>query len=123
MQYLALAMPVILGIVFLALIAHFAVGAWKGRGLFATRDRWQLLTRFISAVATCAVATLLINWVIVPGVIWLIGVALLAIGVAGAALRWSALPWFADGSGRPRRIVGITADLLISALFISAALA
>ena len=122
MGAITLAIPIVLAVIFLALLAYFALGAWKGRGVFAITDRWALVTRFLSAAVTCAIATLIINWSLVPGFVWLTGLALLALGVAGAALRWSELPWFADGSHRPRRLIGIAADLLISALFIGVAL-
>lgn len=122
MGAIALAVPIVLGVIFLALLAHFALGAWKGGGAFAITDRWAVLTRFASAVASCAIATLIVNWTVMPGAVWLVGIVLLALGIAGVALRWSDLPWLADGS-RPSRIVGIAADLLISALFIGAALA
>jgi hypothetical protein len=109
--------------IFLALSAHFAAAAWAGRGKLALDDRWRLLTRSISAVAVCAVAILLINWATVPPLVWLCGVALLALGIAGAMLRWPALPWFAAGAARSRRIVGIAADILFSTLLIGAAFA
>jgi hypothetical protein len=123
MSAAALLATVVPSIIFLALIAHFTAAAWTERGKLALDDRWRVLTRSTSAVAVCAIAILLINWAVVPTFVWLAGVALLAAGVAGAALRWPVLPWFATGTARPRRIAGMATDFLFSALLIGAAFA
>ena len=64
----------------------------------------------------------LINWVTTPTVAWLVAVALLASGVFGATLRWSALPWFAGRLWRARTL-GLVANLAICTLIIAVALA
>lgn len=119
MQYL----PLLFSAIFLALVAQLTVGAWRGQGASASHDRWKLITSLVSAVAICAFATLLINWTSVPIIVWFAGIALLASGVAGTALRWPDLPWFADGDARPRRVAGIAADLLVSAIMIGVVIA
>lgn len=85
------------------------------------RDRWALITSFVMAGTTFVVAPLLINWVMVPSLIWLIAVALLAGGVAGALLRWPELAWF-SGTRPIRRAIGLGATLLSCALIIGVAL-
>ena len=105
---------------FLALVAAFVVRAWKARGKLAARDRWALITGFVAAVTGFAIASLLINWVIVPVAIWLVAVGLLAGGVAGAVLRWPELSWFA-GTKPIGRAIAVIASLVICALIMGVA--
>ena len=102
------------------LIAAFIIDAWRGQGAATDRDRWGLVARFVAALAGVAMAWLLINWVTTPPAAWLVAVALLASGVFGATLRWSALPWFAGTLSRARTL-GIVANLAICALIIAVA--
>jgi len=105
---------------FLALVGAFVVRAWKARGKLAARDRWALITGFVAAVTGFAIASLLIDWVVVPVAIWLVAVGLLAGGVVGAVLRWPELPWFA-GTKPIRRTISVVASLFICALIIGVA--
>ncbi len=107
--------------IFLGLVVAFVIRAWKGRGKLAARDRWALITGFVAAVTGFAIASLLIDWVVVPVAVWLAAVGLLAGGVAGAVLRWPRLPWFA-GTKPIGRAVAVTASLVICALVIGAAI-
>jgi hypothetical protein len=100
---------------FFALVARFVIRGWKAQGWLSARDRWALITSFAVAVTTFVIAPLLINWVIVPTAIWLIAVASLAGGVAGAVLRWPELAWFA-GSHPLRRAIRVSATLVSCAL-------
>ena len=105
---------------FFGLVAMFVIRAWKAQGRLSGRDRWALITSFAVAATTFVVAPLLINWVMVPIVIWFTAVALLAGGVAGAALRWPDLAWFS--SARPTwRAIGVGATLVSCALIVGAA--
>ncbi len=105
---------------FLGLVARFVIRAWKADGRLSSRDRWALITSFAVALTTFVIAPLLINWVIVPTVIWLIAVALLAGGVVGAVLRWPELAWFSDM--RPiRRAIGVGATSVSCMLIIGVA--
>ncbi len=106
--------------IFLALVAAFVIRAWKARGKLAARDRWALITSFVVAVTGFAIASLLINWVVVPATIWLVAVGLLAGGVVGAVLRWPELAWFA-GTKPIGRAIAVIASLVICALIIGAA--
>ena len=105
---------------FLGLVARFVIRAWKADGRLSGRDRWALITSFAVAITTFVAAPLVINWVMVPTVTWLIAVALLAGGVAGAVLRWPELAWFA-GRRPIRRGIGIGTALLSCALIIGVA--
>ena len=107
---------------FFGLVARFVIRAWKGHGRLSGRDRWALITSFAVALTTFVIAPLLINWVIVPTVIWLIAVALLAGGVVGAVLRWPELAWFSD-THPIRRAIGVGATLVSCALIIGVAVA
>jgi hypothetical protein len=105
---------------FFALVARFVIRAWKVHGRLSGRDRWSLITSFAAASTTFVIAPLLINWVIVPTLIWFTAVALLAGGVVGAVLRWPELGWFSD-THPIRRAIGIGATLVSCALIITVA--
>jgi len=113
-------MDIVTIVVFLALVAAFAVRAWKVHGKLSARDRWALITGFVTAVTGFAIASLLINWVVVPIAIWLVAVGLLALGVVGAVLRWPDLEWFA-GTKPIGRAIAVIASLFIGALIIGVA--
>jgi len=113
-------MDILVLAIFPALVAAFVIRAWKTRGWLAGRDRWALVTSFVTAIAAFAIATLLINWVVVPTTIWLVAVGLLAGGVAGAVLRWPELAWFA-GTKPIGRAIGVSATLFVCALIIGVA--
>ena len=105
---------------FLALVAAFVIRAWKERGMLAARDRWALITGFVAAVTGFALASLLINWAVVPVAIWLVAVGLLAGGVVGAVLRWPELSWY-EGTKPLGRTIAVIASLGVCALIIGAA--
>ena len=96
---------------FLGFVGLFVMRAWKADGRLSGRDRWALITSFAVALTTFVIASLVINWVLMPTVIWLIAVALLAGGVVGAVLRWPELAWF-TGRRPIRRAVSIGATLV-----------
>jgi hypothetical protein len=100
----------------------FAVRAWGAHGRLSARDRWGLVTGFAAAATACVAAPRLIDWVVVPTGLWLAAVALLAAGVAGAALRWPELAWCA-GARPVRRAVGVGATLVGCALVVGLAVA
>jgi hypothetical protein len=105
---------------FFGLVVRFVIRAWKAHGRLSGRDRWALISSFAVAATTFVVAPLLINWVIVPTLIWLIAVALLASGVVGAVLRWPELAWF-SGARPTWRAIRIGATLVSCALVIGVA--
>ena len=105
---------------FLALVGVFVLRAWTARGTLAARDRWALITGFVAAVTGFAIASLLINWVVVPVAIWLVAVGLLAGGVVGAVLRWPELAWY-EGTRPIWRAIAVIANLFICALIIGVA--
>lgn len=104
-------------ILFFALVGLFVIRAWKAHGRLSARDRWALLTSFVVAITTFVLAPLLINWVMVPTVLWFLAVALLMGGVVGAVRRWPELAWF-TGTHPRWRAIRIGATLMICALFI-----
>ena len=106
---------------FIGLVARFVTRAWKAHGRLSGRDRWALITSFAVALTTCVIASLVINWVLMPTVIWLIAVALLAGGVVGVVLRWPELAWF-TGTHPIRRAIGVGATLLSCMLIIGVAM-
>ena len=105
---------------FFGFVSLFVIRAWKADGRLSGRDRWALITSFAVALTTFVLAPLLINWVRVPTALWLIAVALLAGGVAGAVLRWPELAWF-SGTHPIRRAIGVGATLVSCALIIGVA--
>lgn len=81
--------------VLLGTTAHFALGAWRARGIGSSRDRWSLFGGVATACTALVLGALLVDWAAVPGVVWLVAVGLVAVGVGGAAWRWATLPWSA----------------------------
>ena len=112
---------IVAAVVFLALVAAFAIRSWKAQGSLVARDRWALLTDCARALAAFALASMLIDWTAAPAALWLVAVALLAGGVVGAALRWPGLAWYA-GAWPRWRAGGVIATLGICALIIGVAL-
>ena len=112
---------IVAAVVFLALVVAFALRSWIGHGRLAARDRWALLTDLARALAAFALASMLIDWTVAPAALWLVAVALLAGGVAGAARRWSGLAWCV-GARQRWRAAGALATLGACALLIGAAL-
>ena len=106
-----------------AVVAGLAVvgGVIFGSATAQLQDRTALrMSVFARALAVFALASKLIDWTIAPAAIWLVGVALLAGGVLGAALRWPGLAWYAGA--HPRwRAGGVVATLCGCALIIGAA--
>ena len=114
--------------IFLIVVGTFVVrscarvpfGHAKLQGWLVARDRWALLTGFVTAVTAFAIVSLPLEEVIVPGTIWFVGVGLLAGGVVGAVLRWPDLTWYAGTKPR-RRAISVVSTLCICALIISVA--
>ena len=106
--------------IFLGLVGVFVIRAWKVRGRLAAHDRWALITGFVAAVTGFAIASLLINWVVVPVAVWLVAVGLLAGGVVGAVVRWPGLVWFA-GTKPVGRAISVIVSLFMCTLIIGAA--
>jgi len=115
-----IASTLVITAIFLALVAAFVIRAWKACGKLSARDRWALITGFVTAIAAFAIASLLIDWVVVPMAIWLVAVGLLVGGVVGAVLRWPDLSWF-EGTKPIGRAIGVIATLLICAPIIAVA--
>ena len=92
-------------VVFLSLVSTFLVASWGVSGRVAAHDRSGLISGAITAVTGFAVASVFINWVETSIVVWWAGVALCALGIVGAALRWSQVPWFQSARPALRAVV------------------
>ena len=110
---------------FVGLVVRFVIRAgapWaKADGRLSGRDRWALITSFAVALTTFVIASRVINWVLMPTLIWLIAVALLAGGVIGVVLRWPELAWF-TGTHPIRRAMRVGATLVSCMLIIAVAM-
>ena len=110
--------------IFLTIIGAFvmrACAAWvNAQSRLVARDRWSLLTGFVTAITAFAIVSLPLEEVVVPGAIWFVGVGLLAGGVVGAVLRWLDLTWY-GGTKPRRRAIGVVSTLCVCALIIGVA--
>ena len=117
-------MTILVITVFLTVVGAFVLRAgapWlNAQSRVVARDRWSLLTGFVTAITAFAMVSLPLEEVVVPGTIWFIGVGLLAGGVVGAVLRWPDLTWYAGTKPR-RRAIGVVSTLCICALIIGVA--
>jgi hypothetical protein len=121
MNVFSLISAIVVAVIFCWLVVSFTLRACKAEGKYADHDRWALITSFFTAVSAFALASLLVNWLLIPGALWVVAVTLLAGGVVGAVMRWPTLPWFAEGVNTRRRSFNVVADLLISLLLIGVA--
>ena len=110
----------IVGAFVLRACARVTSGRAKVQSRLIARDRWALITGFVTAVTAFAIVSLPLEEVVVPRAIWFVGVGLLAGGVLGAVLRWPDLTWYAGTTPR-RRAIGVVSTLCICALIIGVA--
>ncbi len=110
----------IIGAFVLRACARVLFGRVNAQSRLLARDRWSLLTGFVTAVTAFAIVSLPLEEVVVPEVVWVVGVGLLAGGVLGAVLRWPDLTWYAGTKPR-RRAIGVVSTLCVCALIIGVA--
>ena len=80
-------------------IALFWTGSFAVVAARRTPSRLELGVHAAWALLGLAVSHRLIPWAVVPSWLWLVPVALTALGVAAAVLRWRALPALPDRRG------------------------
>lgn len=118
-------MTILIMVMFLTVVGTFATRACTtlttARGWLAARDRWALITGFVTAVTAFAVVSMPLKEVVVPGTVWVAGVGLLFGGVLGAVLRWPDLTWYA-GKHPLWRAIGVSTTLCSCGLLIGVAL-
>jgi hypothetical protein len=85
-------MEYITGFLALAFTAVFAAGSLTRGRAFAAKSRLELVFAAADAAAVLLGARLLMPWGSVSPWLWLVPVAIFAVGAAGAVLRWRDLP-------------------------------
>ena len=94
-------MEYITGFLALAFTAVFAAGSLTKGKAFAAKSRLALVFGAADAAVVLFGARLFMPWGSMPTWLWLVPVAIFAVGVAGAVLRWRDLP--AVRPDKPRR--------------------
>jgi cytochrome b subunit of formate dehydrogenase len=94
-------MEYITGFLALAFTAVFAAGSLTTGKAFAAKSRLELVFGAADAAVVLLGARLFMPWGSVSPWLWLVPVAIFAVGVAGAVLRWRDLP--AVRPDKPRR--------------------
>lgn len=85
-------LSLVVGALTLFYAGGFAVQTWVRSGALSAKTRIGMITAFVDTVLALVLAHFLIPWSNVPTALWLLPVALTAVGVAGAVLRWTTLP-------------------------------
>ena len=85
--------PLVIGALTVFAAGSFAVQTLVRSGALSAKTRIGVVTAFLDTVLALVLAHVLIPWSNVPTALWLIPVGLAAAGVAGAVLRWTALPF------------------------------
>ena len=99
---------------------RFALGTLPLRTKLLDRDRLRVLTRGVEAVMFLILVRAFADWTLLTIVPWLVLVAVVASGAAGAVLRWPSLPWLEDPARRRPRALGFVGTLALSAAFVGA---
>ncbi|KQQ06266.1 MULTISPECIES: hypothetical protein [unclassified Rathayibacter] len=97
---------------------RFALGTLRLRATLLDRDRLRVLTRGVEAVIVLFLVRSFADWTLLTIVPWLVLVAVVAAGAAGAVLRWPALPWLEDPARSRTRALGFAGTLALSAAFV-----
>jgi hypothetical protein len=98
-------MEYITGFVALAFAAVFAAAAFSRATAFAPHSRLDLVLTGTDAVAALLLARTLMPWASLPPLLWLLPVAVVAVGAFGSVLRWRSLPALRPDRSRRRSIV------------------
>lgn len=102
------------GVVLIAFyVGLFTVSTIRASGALAAKSRLGVVIGFVDAVLAMIAAHVLLPWATIPGAVWFVLIGLLAVGVAGAVVRWSRLPVF--GPKRRERTQSISAALQVAA--------
>ncbi|WP_165069642.1 hypothetical protein [Marisediminicola senii] len=111
-------MEYITGILAVFFSGLFALSATR-RGAAFARSRVELVGTGLDAVAILVVARALMPWSDVSPLLWLVPVAIAAIGVFLAVLRWSALPNLRPGRPAVRSIAyGVAHAIVLLAVLV-----
>lgn len=88
--------PVIIGwvlpLVLVLSCSWVAASAWKSTGAAAARSRRHLLAALLETAFVAVAMRLVVEWSPVTIWLWVVSVAGLAAGAAGAVIRWDSLP-------------------------------
>jgi hypothetical protein len=104
-------------IVLVGFVAAFVVAAWSPR-IGRARDRLALVVDGLLAAGLLVAGRGIVDWSTTSIYAWYALVVLLAAGVAGAVLRWSALPALTDPAKRTSRTWGAGFTLAILAVLV-----
>ena len=106
---------VVVGLLALFVTGAFALSVWSDKEAWRTRSRVDLLIAALNSAVVLVVLHQLLPWSSVPVVLWLLPVLLVAGGVAGAVLRWPALPWLRPGRSRRRVVADVGLEVVVAA--------
>lgn len=110
MNLLPLIMSLIGGGIFLWYTGSLSLRAWRHQ----FPDRVGAITNAVAACAILLAGRVILNWSLLPGIIWFVGLLLFAWGLGLVISQWSALPWLESGRLPLSRATSIGLELLVS---------
>ncbi|ROR80545.1 hypothetical protein SAMN06295974_2291 [Plantibacter flavus] len=104
--------PAVVALVVAWVLALQVVHAWS-TGRWTATERYRLVVDAVDSIAILALVRALASPVGVWSWAWVLAVAIVGFGLAGAALRWHSLPWHAPKPKRSLDEHGATVETVV----------
>lgn len=105
--------PAVVALVVAWIIALQVVHAWS-TGRWAATERYRLVVDAVDSIVILALVRALAAPVGLWSWAWVLAVAIVGFGLAGAALRWRSLPWHAPKPKRSLDEHGATVETAVA---------
>lgn len=106
-------LPVVVALLGVGYPALFAASTLTRSATWRAKSRVDLLIAGLNAALMLLLVHQFFLWWIVPVVLWLLPVAVLSVGVAGAILAWPTLGWKREGRALWRTFAGAAINVVV----------